>query len=516
MAGDEVGVEPARLEKVTAALENLRDALAHNVPTIVNTLEQYWGSGTGSPVSLGALRQAQARSVPDAADMRARSDLAQAWMAQGANIDVASGGRAYIPWGVGQVDKEDAQLQARSFAAAVHSGDRAKLAAIQLDMKDHQSDKRWLADFWSQPGVASAAGNMAAMLAATDHNHLSQSDSKLLSTYATSLAAAYNLGGLSGAQRKQLTDSLAAAAARNPGPVAAFLQSAHNATKSMSALATAIEDQDLQYYWEPGRLVPNWSNLIPNSAAHLTSDEEGALYFGTAGYLFSHYGTGYRTMLPGTPGTAWPVIPRTDKLPISQEVTVLGKQYTATDSGLLVPAGTPGVDPRVPLPPEDLGAGWKTGVNSGLRAEPVNVPTWAKYGSRGLFVVGSGLTLYSQWEQSWQDDKSLHPTWSTSQRVADAGGQTVVKGGSTVAGAWAGAELGAEGGAEAGAVVGSIFPGPGTVVGGVVGGLVGGVVGGFAGSEVGRAVGNSLWDDGKQAVHGAEDLGKSIWHGLGL
>lgn len=438
---------------------------AHNVPIIVNTLEQYGSSGIGAPGGLAELRRAQARSVQDAADTRARSDLAQAWLAQTANIDVAGGGRAYIPWDIAEVDKEDAQLQARQFVAAEHSGDRAQLTALELDLKDHQSDRQWLAGFWSQPGVAAAAGNLAAMLAASDRNHLTDPDSKLLTTYATSLAAAYNLGGLCDAQSKQLTDGPSAVAARNPGPVAALLQSAPNAGKTMSALAAAIEHQDLLHYWEPGRLVPDWSNLIPDSAGHLMSDEEGALYFGTAGYLFSKYGIGYRTMLPGTPGTPWPVIPRADRLPVTQEITALGKQWAETDSGLLVPSGMPGADPRVPLPPDDLGAGWKTGVNAGLRADPVNVPGWARYGSRGLFVAGSGLTLYSEWEQTWQDDQALRPTWSTPERVADAAGQTTVVGGSTVAGAWAGAEVGAEGGATAGAAIGSIFPGPGTVSG---------------------------------------------------
>jgi hypothetical protein len=62
--GDEVGVEPERLNKVASALENLRDVLAANVPVIVNTLQQY-----GQPISLAPLRQAQARSVQDAADI---------------------------------------------------------------------------------------------------------------------------------------------------------------------------------------------------------------------------------------------------------------------------------------------------------------------------------------------------------------------------------------------------------------------------------------------------------------
>jgi hypothetical protein len=61
-----------------------------------------------------------------------------------------------------------------------------------------------------------------------------------------------------------------------------------------------------------------------------------------------------------------------------------------------------------------------------------------------------------------------------------------------------------------GGTIGSVFPGPGTVVGGVIGGVAGGVVGGFAGSQFGRAVGQTLWDGGKDAVQGIEDLGSDL------
>lgn len=302
-------------------------------------------------------------------------------------------------------------------------------------------------------------------------------------------------------------------------------QAARVAGQNLAAIEQATEAQDLAYYWNPARLIPDFGNLIPDSVAHLTSDEEGAIYFGTSSYLFSKYGIGYRIMLPGSPQTPWPAVPRTDDLSPGDEITELGERWVS-NKGIFVPAGS-SLDPRLPPPPDDLGAGWKTGVDAGLRFDPVNVPTWAKVGSKALFVVGAGLTLYSQWDETWREDQALHPNWSTGERIADAAGQTAVMGGATVAGAWAGAEAGAEGGAMLGAAMGSVFPGPGTVVGGVVGGLVGGVVGGFVGSEVGRAVGHAVWDGGKEAVqgaehvgtaavHGVEDVGKTIWHGLGL
>jgi len=91
---NEVGVDPERVAQAAAALENLRDTLAANVPVIVNTLNEYWSSGAGSPVDLGPLRRAEARSVQDAADMRARANLAAAFMANAVNIDVVLGGVA--------------------------------------------------------------------------------------------------------------------------------------------------------------------------------------------------------------------------------------------------------------------------------------------------------------------------------------------------------------------------------------------------------------------------------------
>jgi hypothetical protein len=280
----------------------------------------------------------------------------------------------------------------------------------------------------------------------------------------------------------------------------------------LGAIQQATESNALAPYWEPSNLfLPKWSNLIPNSESRITSNEEGALYYGAAGYLFSHYGIGHRIMLPGSPETLRPVVPRTEDIP-TPDIQEFGKGWVKSKGGpLLVPAGSQ-FDPDAKLPPDDLGAGWKTGVGAGLRPEPVNVPEWADYGSKGLFVVGAGLTLYGAWDQAWQNDQALHPNWSTPERIADAAGQTVVIGGSSVAGGWAGAELGAEGGIEIGGLIGSIFPGPGTVIGGVVGGLIGGIAGGFAGSQVGQAIGEGLWDAGKSVVHDAEDVGKSVVH----
>jgi hypothetical protein len=227
VADDEVGVEPERLAQLASELENLRDVLAHNVPIIVNTLEQYWNSGTGTPVNLNPLKQAQTRSPEDASEMRSRSNLAQAWMNQAVNIDVVTGGKAYIPWDTADVDKADAQLQAQQLTAAEQSGNRAEIQAIEQDLQDHSSDKQWLADFWSQPEAATAAANLAAMLHKSDGSGttpLTAADQKILSTYASSLAAACNLGGMTTAQGQQLVTAFTNAASSNPWSAAMLLK----------------------------------------------------------------------------------------------------------------------------------------------------------------------------------------------------------------------------------------------------------------------------------------------------
>jgi hypothetical protein len=173
MADDDVGVDPDRLAESASALENLRNVLAANVPVIVNTMEGYWSGGAGAPVNLLSLRQAEARSVQDAADMRARSNLAAAWMANPANIDLVAGGLAYIPWSGSALDQADAALQAQNLNAAVAlaktdpAAARAMLAAIADDLNDHSSDRAYLTAFWSQPGVNAAVANIASVLRTT-------------------------------------------------------------------------------------------------------------------------------------------------------------------------------------------------------------------------------------------------------------------------------------------------------------------------------------------------------------
>ena len=94
---DEVGVDVERIGQLASALENLRDVLAANVPTIVNTMNSYWSWWTGSPISLQPLQQAQSRSVNDAKDIRDRATMAVAYQNQ-ANPCLAPGDKVDIPW----------------------------------------------------------------------------------------------------------------------------------------------------------------------------------------------------------------------------------------------------------------------------------------------------------------------------------------------------------------------------------------------------------------------------------
>ncbi|MGD0555346.1 MAG: hypothetical protein ABSA93_10240 [Streptosporangiaceae bacterium] len=210
--GDEVGVEPERLAELASALENLRNVLAANVPVIVNTLESYWESGAGQPISLTALKQAQARSPEDAADMRMRSDLAQAWMNNPANIDVVSGGLAYIPWDGPDLTTQDATLDATELAAAEKDGNRAQILAIETDIKDHLAEgsagQAFLTAFYNQAAPQVAA--LAAALYAEDGNikqPLTTADEQILKTFATGLAATTATGSLSPTAMKALTNA---------------------------------------------------------------------------------------------------------------------------------------------------------------------------------------------------------------------------------------------------------------------------------------------------------------------
>jgi hypothetical protein len=213
-SNDYAGVDPGRMAKAASALENLRDVLAANVPTIVNTMNSY-----GSPISLSLLPQAQAHSVIDAADMRARSNLAQK-LYQTASLD-ACVTMVQIPWDGSAVDAANAQADAQLLQSAEKDPNSeqavADIQAVADDVSDHlkEGDTGYLSDFYNQAGpqVAGLAGVLHSLNGSSNDpsptamfdNAFSKQDQQILNTFATGLAYVDSKGMLQPTTIKQLT-----------------------------------------------------------------------------------------------------------------------------------------------------------------------------------------------------------------------------------------------------------------------------------------------------------------------
>jgi len=209
---DEVGVDPGRVSQAAGALANLRDVLAANVPTIVNIMNEYWSSGAGSPVSLAVLHQAQSRSVDDVTQMQTRSQLAEAWLAQG--VSLTGSGMVTIPFSGPALEGADATVEAQALAAAEAqaaknpAAARAKIAAIEQEIAEHAGDGQagapWLQDFYND--AAPAVANLASTLHGLENSSgappdylnrftvLTPDDQKILATFGQGLAAADKAG----------------------------------------------------------------------------------------------------------------------------------------------------------------------------------------------------------------------------------------------------------------------------------------------------------------------------------
>ncbi len=214
MSDDYAGVDPIRMAKAASALENLRDVLAANVPKILNTMNGY-----GSPISLSLLPQAQARSVIDAADMRARSNLAQKLLETDSMNACVS--MVTIPWNGSAVDAANAQADAQLLTSAEQNpNSQQALADIQTvadDVSDHvkEHDSTYLADFYNQAGpqVAGLAGVLHNLNGSSNDipvstmfaNTFSKQDQQILNTFATGLAYTDSKGLLQPSTIKQLT-----------------------------------------------------------------------------------------------------------------------------------------------------------------------------------------------------------------------------------------------------------------------------------------------------------------------
>jgi hypothetical protein len=206
---DEVGVDVERIGQLASALENLRDVIAANVPTIVNTLNSYWSGGTGSPISLQPLTQAEPHSVDDATDIRDRATMAVAY--QNRPNATLSGGMVDIPWVSGaELDTDSAQAAAQNLAAAEAESAknpkaaRVQIQAIQAEIKDNldAGDTTWLGSFYNT--AAPQVANLAATLNSEDGQTmvnmepavLTTQDQQILNTFATGLASADKSGTL--------------------------------------------------------------------------------------------------------------------------------------------------------------------------------------------------------------------------------------------------------------------------------------------------------------------------------
>jgi hypothetical protein len=219
----EVGVDPERVAQAATALEQLRDALTVNVPVIVNTMSEY-GQGGG----LGILKQAQSRSVDDAAEMRARARLAALWLAQ--NVSVTAGGLVDIPWSGPALDDADATAEAQALAAAESDKNpaaaMAAIQAIEADLKD-QLDALGSGDSLSQQGAReflktfyNTAAPQVANLAATLHQDganpqlepnqytvLTKAAQQIMTTFGAGLAATDKNGLLSAPAVHDIADA---------------------------------------------------------------------------------------------------------------------------------------------------------------------------------------------------------------------------------------------------------------------------------------------------------------------
>jgi hypothetical protein len=208
---EEVGVDVQRLEELASALENLRNVLAVNVPTIASIMNGYWSAGTGSPISLQPLQQAQGHSVDDATDIRDRAIMATAYLNR-PNAQLL-GNFVEIPWYASQQLNEASSAAAAEELAAAEAeaskdpaAARVEIGAIEADMQYNLDAKNtaWIQDFYDNGGAAAAA-NLAQTLHDLDtpgkgqdyadrFQVLTSADEKTLATFANGLAIADKAG----------------------------------------------------------------------------------------------------------------------------------------------------------------------------------------------------------------------------------------------------------------------------------------------------------------------------------
>jgi uncharacterized protein YukE len=259
-----------------------------------------------------------------------------------------------------------------------------------------------------------------------------------------------------------------------------------------SSYGASDADRELGF-WLPHASNITWDprqGWLENGVKIASSDEVGASVFGLSGELIARYGRGWSSLYPG-PGAETGFVPRADAASTAVDQWKGTRLVWNADGTILVPEGTPGVDPRIPpMPgPDFKPRGFTSGV--GFAEHPVNPPSWAEGTAKSLGAVGAVLTIGGAGYGQWQQDSTLNPGMSTTTHLERAATTAAIEGGSSAAvgwgGAWAGAEVG-------GAIGTAVCPGAGTVVGGVIGGVVGGFVGSKAGAALGHE-GRHLWHE---------------------
>ena len=221
----------------------------------------------------------------------------------------------------------------------------------------------------------------------------------------------------------------------------------------------------LAYFVDPDKTFFSLSHFLDPA-----SDEFGQVPLGVSAFLFSKYGGGLsRPLWLPDEGAGYP---------------------TVTQVVLYGPDGEPLLTREIPL----LERQFSLQTLKGMNIDPVNVPEWADTASRGLAVVGTGLSIFGAGQSQWEQDSKEFPNMSTGEHVARAATTGAFVGGGAAAGGWMGAETGAEIGAAA-----CVETGPVALACGAAGALIGGFIGSKFGAEVGS---------------GAETVAKGAWHGL--
>ncbi|HVT69899.1 MAG TPA: hypothetical protein VHF26_19255 [Trebonia sp.] len=215
---DFVSVTPGRLDQLTQRLEALSAGLAANAAKITAMMNDYAQQGGDVAGLAQMLAQAQARAAPDAANMRARTELAYKAAPAGGSFHASA--TVSIPWDVGTVSVLAARADAQELSIAMSTKDPAERMAdikrVESDIKDHlaagTAGLAYLSAFYNDAGpqVAALADTLYAANG-TLARPLTAADQQILNTFGTGLAYVIKNGTGATALGAQATAALAKA-----------------------------------------------------------------------------------------------------------------------------------------------------------------------------------------------------------------------------------------------------------------------------------------------------------------